>query len=70
VTWLPFTRFAYNNSIHALIGMTLFYAEQMVQFSILEAVCNILADEFMAHIPNAKAQAEQMVELHTFTKKC
>ncbi len=50
--------------------MTLFYAEQMVQFSILEAVCNILADEFMAHIPNAKAQAEQMVELHTFTKKC
>ncbi len=69
VTWLPLAEFAYNNSVHASTGVTPFYAEQMVHPSIEEAVRDAPVDGSVPDVPDAKARAEQMVELRAFLEK-
>jgi hypothetical protein len=69
VTWLPLAELAYNNSVHASTGVTPFYAERMVHPSIEEALRVIPADGSVPDVPNAKARAEQMVELRAFLEK-
>ncbi len=49
--------------------MTPFYAERMVHPSIEEAVRDILVDGSVPDVPDAKAWAEQMVELCAFLEK-
>jgi hypothetical protein len=69
VTWLPLSEFAYNHSVHASTGVTPFYAERMVHPSIEEAVHDVPADGSVPDVPDAKARAEQMVELRALLEK-
>jgi hypothetical protein len=70
VTWLPLAEFAHNNSVHTSTGVTPFYAERMVHPNIEEAVREIPTDGSVPDVPDAKARAEQMVELRVFLEKC
>jgi hypothetical protein len=63
VHWLPLAEFAYNNSIHASIGITPFFAEQGFHPSIEATVRAIPADRSVPDVPDAKARAEKLVEL-------
>jgi hypothetical protein len=63
VTLLPLAEFVYNNIVHASTGVTLFYAEPMVHPSIEEVIRNFPANRSVPDVPEAKARAEQMVEL-------
>jgi hypothetical protein len=69
VSWLPLAEFAYNNSVHASTGVTPFHAERMVYPNIEEGVREILANGSVLDMPDAKARAEQMVELRAFLEK-
>jgi hypothetical protein len=60
---LPLTELAYNNSIHASTGITLFFAGKGFHRSIEATVRAILADGSVRDVPDAKAQAEKLVEL-------
>jgi transposase InsO family protein len=65
VYWLPLAEFAYNNSVHASTGVTPFYAEKGFHPSIEATVQAIPADGTFLDVPDAKARAEQLVELRT-----
>jgi hypothetical protein len=63
VHWLPLAKFAYNNSVHAFTSVTLFFAEMGFHPSKEVTVRAIPADRSVADVPDAKAQAEKLVEL-------
>ncbi len=69
VSWLPLAEFAYNNNHHASTSVMPFYAERMVYPNIEEAVRKIPADRSVPDVPDAKARAEQIVELRAFLEK-
>jgi hypothetical protein len=60
---------AYNNSVDASTGVTPFYVKQMVYPLIEEAIPEIPDDGSVHDMPNVKARAKQMVELHAFLEK-
>jgi hypothetical protein len=59
--WLPLAEFAYNNSVHASTGVTLFFTENGFHLSIKATVGAILADGSVPDVPDAKAWAEKLV---------
>jgi hypothetical protein len=63
VHWLPLAKFAYNNSIHASIGVTQFFTEKGFYPSIAATVRAIPADRSVPNVPDAEAWAEKLVEL-------
>ncbi len=69
VTYLPLAKLAYNNSVDASTGVTPFYVKQMVYPLIEEAIPEIPDDGSVHDMPNVKARAKQMVELHAFLEK-
>jgi hypothetical protein len=63
VHWLPLAEFAYNNSVHASTGVTPFFTEKGFHPSIEATVQANLANRSVPDVPDAKAQAEKLVEL-------
>jgi hypothetical protein len=63
VHWLTLAKFAYNNSVHASTGVTPFFAEKCFYLSLKATVWAIPADGSVPDVPDAKAQAEKLVEL-------
>jgi hypothetical protein len=53
VYWLPGAEFAYNNSVHATIGITPFSAEKVFHPSIEVTVQAILAGRTVEDVPDA-----------------
>ncbi len=70
VTWLPMAKSVYYNSVHASTVFTPFYVEQMVHSNVEEAVHKNLVNGFVPKVPDAKARAEQIVELPACIKNC
>jgi transposase InsO family protein len=63
VYWLSSAEFAYNNSIHASTGVTPLYAEKGFNPSIEATVQAVPANRSVPDVPDAKAQADRLVEL-------
>jgi hypothetical protein len=63
VRWLPLAKFTYNNSLHALSSITLFFTETCFYPSIKATVQAIPANGFVYDVPDAKAWVENSVEL-------
>ncbi len=63
VHWLPLAKFAYNNSVHASTSVISFHAEKGLHRSIEATVQAILANRTVPDVPNARARANQLVEL-------
>jgi hypothetical protein len=61
VYWLPLAAFAYNNNVHASIGVMPFYAEKDFHPSIVATVRAILPDRTVQELPDVRAQANQLV---------
>ncbi len=70
VHWLPLAEFAYNNSVHASTGVTPFYAEKGFHPSVEATVQAIPADGSVPDVPDARARADQLVELRAAIEQC
>ncbi len=63
VHWLPLAVFTYNNNVHALTGIMLFFVKKCFHPSIEATVRAIPANRSIPNVTNAKAKAEKLVEL-------
>jgi hypothetical protein len=57
--WLHLTEFAYNNSVHALIGVMPLFVEKGFHSSIETTVWAIAANRSVSDVPDVKAWAEK-----------
>jgi hypothetical protein len=69
VHWLPLAEFAYNNSVHAFIGLLPFYAAKGIQHSIKAAMQVFPAYGSVPDVPNIRACAKQLMELWAAVKQ-
>ncbi len=70
VYWLPLAEFAYNNSVHASVGVTPFYAEKGFHPSIEATIQDIPADRIVLDLPDARARADRLVDLWAAIEQC
>jgi hypothetical protein len=63
VYWLPIAEFAYNKNMHACTGVTSLYAEKSFHSSMEATVQAIPADRTFPDVPDARVNADRLVEL-------
>jgi hypothetical protein len=66
---LPFAKFAYNHSIHASTGITIFFAEKGFHPSIQATVWVSPADRYMHNVPDVNTWVEKLLELWAAIKQ-
>jgi hypothetical protein len=69
VRWLPLAGLAYNNSVHALTGLMLFYAKKAQRPEMLECIREVPADSSVLNVVDARARAQRVLQTCAVLKK-
>jgi transposase InsO family protein len=69
VHWLPLAKFAYNNSVDALTGLTPFYAKNAHHPKLLEFIREVPAERSVPNFPNARAREQRVLEVRAVLEK-
>jgi hypothetical protein len=69
VHWLPLAKFAYNTSVHALTGLTPFYAAKAHHPEMSECIREVPADGSVPDVPDARARAQRVLEICVVLEK-
>jgi hypothetical protein len=69
VRWLPQAEFAYNNSVHASMGLTPFYAEKTHHPGLSECIQEVPIDGSVPNVSDARARAQKVIEIRAVLEK-
>ncbi len=69
VYWLPLAEAAYNISVHASPGLTLFYVEKAHHPELSDCIREVPADSLVPDVPNACSREQKVLEICAVLEK-